>query len=323
MRRREFIAGLGGAAVWPVVVRAQQPRVPVVGFLGTASAAGDAFRVAAFRKGLEDGGFVEGKNIMIEYRYAEDRYERLPALAADLARRGVDVIAAAGGPSAFAAKTTTTTIPIVFTVGFDPVDTGLVASLNHPGGNLTGVTALEGELAAKRVEVLHKLAPKAVVIGLLINPTNASTDTASMQDAGRTLGLQMRMVQAGSDEGLDQAFANFRDNGIEGLATVNDTFFNSRARQLAALSLRHRIPVVHEDEQFAAAGGLASYGSSLSDNYLKAGVYAARILRGEKPAQLPVQQPTKFELVINLRTARALGLTVPETLLATADEVIQ
>jgi len=324
MRRRDFITLLGGvAAARPLAARAQQPRVPVVGFLGTASAAGDAFRVAAFQKGLEDGGFVEGKNITIEYRYAEDRYERLPALAADLVRRGVDVIAAAGGPSALAAKTATRAIPIVFVVGYDPVMAGSVTSLNRPAGHLTGMTTLERELAAKRVEVLHTLAPKALVIGLLINPTNAILDTARMQDAGRTLGLQTRVVPAGSDEGLDQAFASFGGKGIEGLATVADTFFNSRARQFAGLSLRYSVPVVHEVREFAAAGGLASYGASIPDIYRRIGAYAARILKGEKPAQLPVQQPTKFELVINLHTAKLLGLDVPPSLLAIAAEAIE
>src|SRR5262249_4882465 len=276
VRRRDFITLLGAAAAaWPIAARAQQPRVPMVGFLGTASAAGDAFRVAAFRKGLEEGGFVERKNITSEYRHAEDRYERLPALAADLVRRGVDVIAAAGGPSALAAKAATTATPIVFSIGFDPVNAGLVASLNHPGGNLTGMTDLEGELAAKRGDVLHKLAPRALVIGLLVNPTNAAADTTgAMQGAGRTLGLQTRVVPANSNEGLDQAFASFGSNGIEGLATVGDVFFNSRARQLAALSLCYGVPVVHQAQEFAAAGGLASYGSSISDTYRKVGDYA-------------------------------------------------
>ena len=328
MRRRELITLLGGAvAGWPLAVRAQQVRMPVVGFLGTASPTDDAFRIAAFRKGLEDGGYFEGKNITIEYRHAEDRYERLPALAAELVRRGVAVIAAAGGGSALAAKTATQSIPIVFSVGYDPVRTGLVASLNRPGGNLTGMATLEGELDPKRFDVLHKLVPEAAVIGLLFNPTNAAGNvagnSASMQQAGRMLGLQTRVLLAGNEQELDQVFASFRGNGIQALATSADTFLNSRARQLAALSLRYGVPAIHELKEFAAAGGLASYGASLPEIYRKVGAYAARILKGEKPTDLPVQQPTKFELVINLHTAKLLGLDVSPSMLATADEVIE
>jgi len=322
--RREFIRLLVGAAVWPIAARGQQPKLPVIGFLGTASATGDAFRVAALRTGLEDGGYVEGKNITIEYRHAEDHYKRLPALATDLVRRGVDVIAAAGGSSAVAAKTATATIPIVFMIGGNPVKAGLVASLNRPGGNLTGMTSLESELDAKRIQVLHELAPKAMVIGLLFNPTNAvATGLPGMQEAGRMLGVQTRPVPAGTDQELDQAFASFGSKGIEAVATTADTFLNSRARQVGALSLRYGVPTLHEVREFAAAGGLASYGSNLSESYRKVGAYAARILRGEKPAYLPVQQPTKFDFVINLHTAKLLGLDVSPSLLATADEVIE
>jgi putative tryptophan/tyrosine transport system substrate-binding protein len=323
MRRRDFITLLGGAAAWPVAAR-EQPKLPVIGFLGTASATGDAFRVAALRRGLEEGGYVEGRSITIEYRYAEDRYERLPILAADLVRRGVEVIVAAGGSSAFAAKAATSTIPIVFSTGADPVAVGLVASLSRPGRNATGMTTLEGELAAKRVEVLHELVPKAVKVGILSNPSNAITGSAgAMQDAGHRLGVETRVVLAGSDQELDDVFASFSGMGIEALATVADTFFNSRARQLAALSLRHGVPTVHEVQEFAAAGGLASYGTNLSEMYRAVGAYAARILKGEKPADLPVQQPTKFDLVINLHTAKLLGVDVPPSLLAIANEVLE
>jgi putative ABC transport system substrate-binding protein len=268
MRRRDFITLAGGVAVWPLAARAQQSAKLVVGFLGTSSPTGDAFRVAGVRRGLEDGGYVEGKNVAIEYRHAEDRYDRLPAMAADLVSRGVNVIVTSGGASALAAKAATRTIPIVFSTGYDPVMAGLVASLNRPGGNLTGSTTLEGELEQKRLEMLHELVPAAAVVGFLINPNVPGA-------VGRTLAVQTRVVQAGSELELNQAFASFSATQIGALVIGTDNFFNSRARQLADLSLRYAVPAMHDVREFTAAGGLVSYGVSLSETYRQVGVYAA------------------------------------------------
>jgi putative ABC transport system substrate-binding protein len=321
MRRREFITLLGGAAfAWPVAARAQQPAMPVVGFVSGASP--DASRVAAFRKGLGDTGIIEGQNVTIEYRWAHNQYDRLPALAADLVLRQVTVIAAIGSPSAPAAKATTTTIPIVFIIGFDPVEVGLVTSLNRPGGNLTGVTVLGVELGSKR-ELLHELAPTANIVAALVNPNTPAAETQStdLQTAARSLGLKLNVLHASTERDFDTVFATLLQLGAGGLVVGNDTFFSTRSEQLAAL--RHGVPAIFEYRQLVEAGGLMSYGGDLADNYRLTGVYTGRVLKGENPADLPVMQSTKVELIINLKTARALGLTVPLSLLGRADGVIE
>jgi putative tryptophan/tyrosine transport system substrate-binding protein len=325
MRRREFIAGLGSAAAWPVVARAQQAAMPVIGFLNSASPDTYAPFVAAFRQSLREQGYIEGQNVAIEYRWAEGQYDRLPVLAADLVRRQVTVIVATTNPAGPAAKTATTKIPIVFTMGGDPVDLGLVAALNRPGGNITGVTVLAVELGPKRLELLHKLVPTATIVALVVNPTNpsAESETKELQAAARTLGLRLHVLNASTESDFDRVFATIGQLRAGGLVIGADPFFISRIRQLAALAIRHTVPTIYQFREFATAGGLVSYGGALSDAYHLAGVYTARILRGEKPADLPVQQSTKVELIINLKTAKSLGITIPETLLATADEVIQ
>jgi putative ABC transport system substrate-binding protein len=327
MRRREFIKLLGGAVVaWPLAARAQQLPMPVIGFLSTRAANADAHVLAAFRQGLKEAGYVEGQNVAIEYRFAENQYERLPALAADLTRRQVAVIAASGGaPAALAAKAATVTIPIVFAIGDDPVTLRLVASFNRPGGNITGVSALSAELGPKRLELLHEAVPAAIAIGLLINPTNPTAETTSrdLQAAARTLGLQLQVLHASAEREIDAAFTALHQLGAGGLTIGNDAFFNSRSEQLAALALRHAMPMIYQFPEFAAAGGLMSYGTSITESNRLAGIYAGRIVKGDKPADLPVQQVTKVELILNLRTAKALGLTFPLTLLGRADEVIE
>jgi putative tryptophan/tyrosine transport system substrate-binding protein len=327
MRRRDFITLLGGAAAaWPLAARAQQAMIPVVGFLGTASAAADAFRVVAFRRGLEEAGYVEGRNVAIEYRHAENHYDRLPEMAADLVRRQVSVIAAAGGPAAPAAKAATQTIPIVFVIGVDPVEAGLVANLNRPGGNLTGMTTLEGELEPKRLELLHELIPNATAFAVLINPTNPRAEANKRHDeaAARTLGLEIQVLHASNDQDLDAAFATLSKLQASALMISTDPFFNSRTELFAALAARHSMPTIFQFREFVAAGGLMSYGAgSLAEVYRLAGLYAGRILKGEKPGDLPVQETTKVDLFINLKTAKVLGLTVPLPLLSRADEVIE
>jgi putative ABC transport system substrate-binding protein len=324
IRRREFIVTLGGAAaVWPLVARAQQPTIPVVGFLNGASAWEYAYVLGAFRQGLKETGYVEGQNVAIEYRWAEGHYERLPMLVADLLSRHVTVIAA-NAPAAVAAKAATTSIPVVFVTAADPVKIGLVASLNRPGG-ITGVALLSVELAPKKLQMLQELVPTVRTIGLLVNATNPNAETQSrdLQVAAQDLGLQLHVLHANSESDFDKAFAAMAQLRVGALVIGTDGFLNSRSEQLATLAMRHAMPAIFQYREFTAAGGLMSYGTSLTDTYRQLGVYVGRILKGEKPADLPVQQATKVELIINLRTANALGLTVPPTLLARADEVIE
>jgi putative tryptophan/tyrosine transport system substrate-binding protein len=325
MKRRQFIAGLAGAvAAWPIAAHAQQPSTPVIGFLNSASPDRYAKYVAAFRAGLNEIGYVEGRNVVIEYRWADGQYDHLPELATDLVRQHVSVIAA-NSPAAGAAKRATTTIPIVFTSAIDPVQVGLVASLNRPGGNLTGISILNVELGQKRLELLHELLPTTRVMALLANPTNPATEalTRSVQLAADALGLQLHVLSASDDSNLDQAFATLAQIGAGGLLIGTDAFFITRSEQLAALAFRNAVPAIFQFREFAAAGGLMSYGTSLSDAYHQSGVYTARVLKGEKPADLPVHQSTKVELIVNLTTAKALGFNVPLSLLARADEVIE
>src|SRR6516164_160904 len=323
VQRREFITLLGTTAAWPLVAYAQKPNMPVVGLLNSRAAGDDPQLLVAFRRGLSEAGYVEGQNVTIEYRFAENQYDRLPALAADLVRRQVAVIAT-NGPAAEAAKAATTTIPIVFNTNSNPVEVGFVANLNRPGGNLTGVTSLGVEVESKRLELLHELAPTATVIAALVNPSylGAETQSRDLQAAARTLGLQIRTLNASAERDIDAAFNTLVQLRADGLVISSDPFLTSRIEQLAALALRHAVPAIFQYE-FAAAGGLMSYGASITDGYRLIGTYVGRILKGEKPADLPVQQTTKVELVINLKTAKALGITVPLPLLGRADEVIE
>ena len=325
MRRREFLGAFGSAAVWPLAARAQQA-LPVIGFLNSASLAEYAQNVAAFMQGLRETGYIEGQNVKIEYRFAEGQYERLPALMADLVQRRVTVIAAMSTPAALAAKTANTTIPIAFQMGGDPVKLGLVTSLNRPIGNLTGVSNLNEEVGPKRLELLYELLPAAKLFALLVNPTNPIAETLSrdMQEPARILGLQLRVLHASTERDFDTVFASLVQQRIDGLViTSSDPFFSSHGQQLGALSLRYAVPTVYQFRAFAAAGGLVSYGSGLRDAYHTAGVYTGRLLKGEKPADLPVQQSTKIELIINLKTAKTLGINVPNALIGRADEVIE
>jgi putative ABC transport system substrate-binding protein len=325
VRRREFIAGLGSAVAWPVVARAQQAAVPVIGFLSTQSADGSKIVTVPFLQGLKEAGYVEGQNVAVEYRWAANQFDRLPALAADLVRRRVAVIVAGGPEATLAAKTATTTIPIVFTVGADPVALGLVASLNRPGTNVTGSANLWTELAPKQLQLLRELMPDAALFGVLVDPAFLGTPSiiADLQAAARTLGLELVVANARTDSDLETAFATYSQQRVGAVLVGNSTFFSRRMEQLAALAARHVLPAIYPFREYALAGGLMSYGSSLGYFYHQVGINTGRILKGDKPADLPVQQVTKIDLVINLKTAKALGLTIPETLLATADEVIQ
>jgi putative ABC transport system substrate-binding protein len=326
MRRRQFIAGLGSAAACPLVARAQQPALPVVGRLSPQSADDDYKIITVpFLQGLKETGYVVGLNVAFEHRYAENQIDRLPALAADLVRRRVAVIVAGGIDAVLAAKAATTAVPIVFVVGGDPVASGLVASLNRPGGNVTGHTVINAELAPKRLQLLRELLPNAARFGVLADSSfpDIQSQIADLQAAARTLGLQLIVVNARTNSDLETAFASFSQQRVGAVLFGNSTFFNRHMEQLAALAARHALPAIFPYREYTLAGGLLSYGNSLGYVYHQAGIYTGRILKGEKPADLPVQQVTKIELVINLNTAKALGLTIPETLLATADEVIQ
>jgi putative ABC transport system substrate-binding protein len=325
VKRREFITLLGGAAAaWPIMARAQRPEIPVVAFLNGGSPDGYAPMVAAFHQGLKDTGYVEAQSVRIEYRWADGQYGRLPAMAADLVHRQVAVIVT-NSPGMLAAKAATTTIPIVFTTSGDPVELGFVASLARPGRNITGVTQLNVEVAPKRLELMYELVPTATIMAVLVNPAYPSAEIQSrgMQAAAHTLGVQLHILRASNERDIDDAFATLAQLRAGAFVISSDPFFNSRAEQFAALALRHAVPTIFQYREFAAAGGLMSYGGSIIDSYRQAGVYTGRILKGEKPADLPVQQSTKVELIINLKTAKALGLEVPRTLIARADEVIE
>jgi putative ABC transport system substrate-binding protein len=327
MRRREFISLIGGvAATWPLAGQAQQPTLPVVGFVNIASAKDYAPQSSAFLKGLSEAGYVDGRNVVVEFHWAEGRIDRLPAVMADLVRRQVAVIAATSTEVTIAAKAANTTIPIVFETASDPVRLGLVAQLNRPGGNVTGITSVNVEIAPKRLQLLHELVPTASVTALLVNPANprlAETNIKQFQTAARALGLELHVLNASTERDFDGVFAKLIQLRAGGLIIGPDSFFTSRNEQLAALTVRHAVPAIYHNRSFAAAGGLLSYGAETADAYRLTGIYVGRVLKGEKPADLPVQQATKVELYINLKTAKALGITIPNTLIGRADEVFE
>jgi putative ABC transport system substrate-binding protein len=323
MQRRSFITILGGAAAWPLAARAQQGAMPVIGFLSSTSPQAYAARLRAFAQGLKEEGYIEGQNVAIEYRWAEDHDDRLPVLAAELVHRQVTVIAAGGSPSSVAAKAATATIPIVFETASDPVTLGLVASLNRPGGNLTGVTNLNVEVGQKRLELLRELLPAATIIAVLVNPSAPAVTEQLMrnlQAAARALGMQLHVLQASADRDLDTVFAGLR---ADALVIGPYLFFNSRMEQLGALSLRHAVPTIFSYRPFVAGGGLISYGANEAESYRLVGIYTGKVLKGTNPGDLPVQRSTKVELIINLKTAKALGIAVPLTLSGRADELIE
>jgi ABC-type uncharacterized transport system substrate-binding protein len=324
VRRREFITLLGGAAAWPLAVRAQQPAIPVIGFLNSGSSDGYAPMAAAFRQALKEAGYAEGRNVAIEYRWADGQYDRLPTMVGELVRRQVNVIVA-NSPGNLAVKAATTTIPLVFTTADDPVRVGLVTSLSRPGGTVTGATQMAVELMPKRVEVAHELLPATTDVALLVNPANSYTQAilSGVQGGLQSRNLKLHVLHASSERDFDGVFAALAQARVGVLVISTDTFLVSRTRQLAALTIRHAVPAIFQDRAFAAAGGLMSYGGSVTDLYRIAGDYAGRILKGENAADLPIQQSTRVELIINLKTAKALGLDVPPTLLARADEVIE
>ena len=327
IKRREFITLLAGAAAaWPLAARAQQPAVPVVGILASVSPAPYAGFIAAIKEGLQQTGYIEGRNVTIEYRWAEGHYDRLPQQAIELVDRGVAVIIlVGGGPTIAVAKAATATIPIVFVMGDDPVKSGAVTALNRPGGNATGVNLLTVAMEAKRLQLLHELVPNVAVVAIIVNPNNpqAAEQLQDLQAAARTLGAEVEVFKAGSPSDIDTAFASLVGRRAGALLVAADAFFNTRREQFVVLTARHALPAIFHFREFAAAGGLMSYGPSLTDAYRQEGIYAGRILKGEKPAEMPVQQAVKIELVINLQTARALGLTIPLPLLGRADEVIE
>jgi putative ABC transport system substrate-binding protein len=326
VRRREFVTLLAGTAAWPLAARAQRPPMPVIGLLTSRGPDEEPQLLAAVRQGLKETGFVEGQNVAIEYRFAEMRNERLPALAADLVQRQVTLIVATTTLAALAAKAATTTIPIVFETGGDPIRLGLVASLNQPGGNVTGVTSLNVVVIPKRLELLHELVPAATLVAVLIDandPANRETTTRELQAAARSLGLQLHFLNASAERDFDAVFTTVVQMGAGGLVIGSGVFFLSRSEQLAASAVRHAVPTVFESREFVAAGGLASYSASLADSYRLTGIYAGRVLKGEKPSALPVQQGTKVELYINLKTAKTLGVTVPLPLSGRADELFE
>jgi putative ABC transport system substrate-binding protein len=323
--RRQFISAIGGAAAWPLSARAQKTAMPVIGLLNSTSPQAYASRIAAFRQGLSESGFVEGRNVAIDYRWANGQYDNLPSLAAELVGRQINVMAAITTPAALAAKAATTTLPIVFEVGGDPVELKLVASLSRPGGNVTGVSLLNAELGLKRLELLHELVPTAATVAVLVNPANPNTESLStdLQAAAHSMGIKLRILHARAEGDFEQVFQKIAELRAGALFIGTDPFFNGRSSQLAALAMQYRTPAIYQYRDFAAAGGLLSYGGSFTEPLRLVGVYTGRILKGEKPADLPVQQPTKFEFVLNLRTAKALNLEIPPNLLALADGVIE
>jgi ABC-type uncharacterized transport system substrate-binding protein len=326
MQRRNLIQGIAAFAAWPLAARAQQAIVPVIGFLGPGSAQSDAYRVSAFRQGLSEAGLVEGQNVKIEFRWAEGRYDRLPGMAVDLVQRQVSMIAASSTPAALAAKAATAVIPIVFETAADPVRLGLVGSLSRPGGNITGVTQASAEVAPKRLELLHELLPKAGVVAMLVNPTVpelAEPQAREVLSAAQAFGIELHVLNASTEQDFDRVFVKLTELRADGLVIGGDAFFTTHAKRLAALTVQHAVPAIYQWREFAAAGGLMSYGSNITDTHRLVGIYAGRILKGDKPADLPVQQATKVEMYINFKTARALGITIPLPLSGRADEVFE